>query len=109
MKDEDIPKDFEDLVKDVHWLNEADPKGLMMRLRCIEVLWSKLQKQVEKGKEDKNPPPENILSLLILSGIVAAKIAPAVGLTSEELSHIIKAEAWNVPDLVTYLEDKLKL
>ncbi len=109
MDDESIPKDFEDLVKDVHWLNEADPKALMMRLRCIEVLWSKLQKKIEQSKSETDPPPENILSLLILSGIVAAKIAPAVGLTSEELSHIIKAEAWNVPDLVKYLEKKLNV
>ena len=105
MADENIPKDFEDLIKDVHWLNEADPKSLMMRLRVVEVLWSKLQKQLDKQKD--NTPPEEMLSLLILSGIIAAKIAPAVKLTSEELSQIIKAEGWDIPDLIRYLEKKL--
>jgi hypothetical protein len=105
MADENIPKDFEDLIKDVHWLNEADPKSLMMRLKVVEVLWYKLQQQLEK--HGRNETPEEMLSLLILSGIIAAKIAPAVKLTSEELSQIIKAEGWDIPDLVKYLEKKL--
>lgn len=105
MNDENIPKDFEDLVKDVHWLNEADSKGLMMRLKVVEALWLTLQQKLEKQKPDT--PPEEMLSLLVLSGIIAAKIAPAVKLTAEELSQIIKAEGWDIPDLVLYLEKKL--
>ena len=50
-----------------------------------------------------------MLSLLVLSGIIAAKIAPAIKLTSEELSQIIKAEKWDIPDLVKYLDLKLKM
>lgn len=114
MADENIPKDFDDLVKEVHWLVEADTKALLMRLKVVEVLWSKLQIQLAKSKEVTNPPQptpidEGILSLLILSGIIAAKIAPAIKLTSEELSQIIKAEGWDIPDLVKYLEIKLKM
>lgn len=107
MKDEDIPKDFEDLVKDVHWLNEADTKALMMRLKVVEAMWDTLQKKLEKQKPDT--PPEEMLSLLVLSGIVAAKLAPAINLTSDQLSHLIKEEGWDIPDLVKYLEIKLKL
>jgi hypothetical protein len=114
MSDENIPKDFEDLVKDVHWLNEADSKGLMMRLKVVEALWLKLQMELARSTAMTDPPQptpidEGILSLLVLSGIIAAKIAPAVKLTSEELSQIIKAEGWDIPDLVAYLEKKLNV
>lgn len=107
MSDEGIPKNFDDLVKDIPWLNDADSKGLMMRLRVVEAMWDTLQKKFEK--QDANNPPEEMLSLLVLSGIIAAKIAPAINLTSDELSQIIKTEGWDIPDLVAYLEKKIEL
>lgn len=107
MNNDHLPKDFDDLVKDVHWLVESDAKALLMRLKVVEVLWAKLREQLEK--HGRNETPEEMLSLLVLSGIIAAKIAPAIKLTSEELSQIIKAEAWDIPDLVKYLDLKLKM
>ena len=107
MSNDHLPKDFDGLVKDVHWLVESDAKALLMRLKVVEVMWDKVQKRFDKQKE--NEPPEEMLSLLVLSGIIAAKIAPAIKLTSEELSQIIKAEKWDIPDLVKYLDLKLKM
>ena len=104
MKDDDKIKELERILKD-EWELSSDPEYLLKRLKVIDRLWDDMD-STDTPKEQW--APDRVLTLMLMVGILAAKIAPAIGMDPKELSDKIRDDHLQIPGLVGFIEEKVK-
>lgn len=103
MKEDDKVKELEQILKD-EWKLSDDPEYLLKRLKVIDRLWDDMDKTESRSEW----APDRVMTLMLMVGILAAKIAPAIGMEPNELSNKIRDDHLQIPTLTTFIEEKVR-